>query len=127
MPSHVRGQSERRLEPADGTRLVRREAPAFRRRRKTEMVKEIPSSTQSSKSAAKFLSALAGGFLVLTASATSSGAQTYNRAFAVSPERSELEVVNQAGTIKVTAGANPNHIHINPKHTNRAAKVPAPP
>jgi DUF4097 and DUF4098 domain-containing protein YvlB len=63
--------------------------------------------------------------MVLTASATSSGAQTFNRAFAVSPERSELEVVNQAGTIKVTAGANPNKIVINAKHSDGAAKVEA--
>jgi DUF4097 and DUF4098 domain-containing protein YvlB len=89
------------------------------------MVKEIPSSTQSSKSAAKILTALAGGFLVLTASATSSVAQTFNRAFAVSPERSELEVVNQTGTIKVTAGANPNKIVINARHGDGAAKVEA--
>jgi hypothetical protein len=89
------------------------------------MVKEIPSSTQSSKSAAKIMTALAGGFLVLSASATSSVAQTFNRAFAVSPERSELEVVNQTGTIKVTAGANPNKIVINARHGDGAAKVEA--
>jgi DUF4097 and DUF4098 domain-containing protein YvlB len=89
------------------------------------MVKEIPISTRSSKSAEKFLSALAAGFLALTASATSSGAQTFNRAFTVSPERSELEVVNQAGTIKVTAGANPNKIVINARQAAGAAKIEA--
>jgi len=89
------------------------------------MVKEIPSLTQSSKSVAKFLSALATGFLALTASTTRSDAQTFNRAFAVSPERSELEVVNQVGTIKVTAGANPNKIVINARHSDGAAKIEA--
>ena len=89
------------------------------------MVKEIPSPTQSSKSAVKFLSALTAGFLVINASATSSGAQTFNRVFAVSPEKSELEVVNQAGTIRVTAGANPNKIVINARHSEGAAKINA--
>jgi len=89
------------------------------------MVKEIPSSTQSSKSTAKFLSALTAGFLVLNASANSSGAQTFNRAFAVSPERSELEVVNQTGTIKVTAGASHNKIVINARQSDGAAKINA--
>jgi len=89
------------------------------------MVKEIPNPTQSSKSVAKFLSAVATGFLALTASTSSSRAQTYSRAFAVSPERSELEVVNQVGTIKVTAGANPNKIVINAKHSDGAAKIEA--
>jgi DUF4097 and DUF4098 domain-containing protein YvlB len=89
------------------------------------MVKEIPSPTQSSKSVAKFLSALATGFLALTASASPSGAQTFSRAFAVSPERSELEVVNQAGTIKVTAGASSNKIVINARQSGGAAKIEA--
>jgi DUF4097 and DUF4098 domain-containing protein YvlB len=89
------------------------------------MVKEIPSPTQSSKSVAKFLSALATGFLALTASASPSGAQTFSRAFAVSPERSELEVVNQTGTIKVTAGASSNKIVINARQSDGAAKIEA--
>jgi len=89
------------------------------------MVKEIPSPAQPSKSVAKFLSALATGFVVLTASAPSSGAQTFNRTFAVSPERSELEVVNQAGTIKVTAGANPAKIVISAKQSDGAARIEA--
>ncbi|HEY9435008.1 MAG TPA: DUF4097 family beta strand repeat-containing protein [Blastocatellia bacterium] len=89
------------------------------------MVKETPSPTQSSKSVAKFLSALATGFLALTASASPSGDQNFSRAFAVSPERSELEVVNQAGTIKVTAGASPNKIVINARQSEGAAKIEA--
>jgi hypothetical protein len=89
------------------------------------MVKEIPSPTQSSKSVAKFLSALATGFLALTASASPSDAQAFSRAFAVSPERSELEVVNQAGMIKVTAGASPNKIVINARQSEGAAKIEA--
>lgn len=89
------------------------------------MVKEIPNSTPSSNSVAKFLSSLAIGFVVLTASASSSGAQTFSRAFAVSPQRSELEVVNQAGTIRVTAGANPAKIVINARQSDGAAKIDA--
>lgn len=89
------------------------------------MVKEIPSPTQSSKSVAKFLSALATGFLALTASASPSDAQNFSRAFAVSPERSELEVVNQAGTIKVTPSASPNKIVINARQSEGAAKIEA--
>jgi DUF4097 and DUF4098 domain-containing protein YvlB len=89
------------------------------------MVKEIPSPTQPSISVAKFLSALATGFLALTASASPPRAQTFSRAFAVSPERSELEVVNQAGMIKVTSGANPNKIVINARHSDGAAKIEA--
>ncbi len=87
------------------------------------MVKEIPNRLPSSKSVAQSLSALAIGFAVLTASASSSSAQTFSRAFAVSPERSELEVVNQAGTIKVTAGANPARIVINARQSDGEAKI----
>jgi Putative adhesin len=87
------------------------------------MVKEIHSP--SSKPVAKFLSSLAIGFVVLTASAHPSSAQTFSRSFAVSPERSEVEVVNQTGTIKVTAGANSAKIVINAKHSDGAAKIDA--
>jgi DUF4097 and DUF4098 domain-containing protein YvlB len=87
------------------------------------MVKEIHSP--SSKPVAKYLSSLAIGFVVLTASATPSGAQTFSRSFAVSPERSEVEVVNQAGTIKVTAGANPAKIVITATHGEGAPKIDA--
>jgi DUF4097 and DUF4098 domain-containing protein YvlB len=89
------------------------------------MVKEIPNATRSSKSIAKSLSALAIGFAVFTASAPSSIAQTFSRAFAVSQERSELEVVNQAGTIKVTAGANPARIVVNARQSDGASKIEA--
>jgi DUF4097 and DUF4098 domain-containing protein YvlB len=87
------------------------------------MVKEIHSP--SSKPVAKYLSSLAIGFVVLTASATPSGAQTFSRSFAVSPERSEVEVVNQAGTIKVTAGANPAKIVITATQGDGAPKIDA--
>ena len=88
-------------------------------------MKEIPNAPRASKSGAKSLTSLAIGFAILTASAPSSIAQTFSRAFAVSPERSELEVVNQAGTIKVTAGASPNKIVINAKQSEGAAKIEA--
>jgi DUF4097 and DUF4098 domain-containing protein YvlB len=89
------------------------------------MVKEIPSSAQSSKSGAKFLAALPIVFILLSASATSSNAQTFNRAFAVSPERSELEVVNQEGMIKVTATPNSSKVVINARQSGGSAKIDA--
>src|SRR5262245_11513010 len=134
MPLFVRGQSERHRAPGEGARFVRREAPASGRCRKTEMVKEIPSFTRSSKSVAKYplappmlpmLMALAVGFVVLTAPASSVSAQTFNWSFAVSPESSELEVVNQAGTIRVYAGANPTRIVINARQSDGAPKISA--
>ncbi len=79
----------------------------------------------SSKPIAKFLSALAMSFAVVTALSYSAGAQTFSRAFSVSPETSELEVLNQAGTIKVAAGANTNKIIINAKYNEKAAKIEA--
>jgi DUF4097 and DUF4098 domain-containing protein YvlB len=88
-------------------------------------VKEFPNSTQSSKSVAKFLPPLAIGFMLLTASASSSSAQTFSRAFAVSPEMSELEVVNQEGMIKVKAGANSSRIVINARQSDGSAKIEA--
>ncbi|HEU0185491.1 MAG TPA: DUF4097 family beta strand repeat-containing protein [Blastocatellia bacterium] len=80
---------------------------------------------KSSKSLAKFLPALALGFMFLTASAASSNAQPFSRAFAVSPERSELEVVNQEGVIKVTAVANSSKIVINARQAAGAARIDA--
>ncbi|MGH9756072.1 MAG: DUF4097 family beta strand repeat-containing protein [Blastocatellia bacterium] len=81
---------------------------------------------KSSKLVAQSLSSLAIGFVVLTASVSSSIAQTFSRAFVVSPERSELEVMNQAGTIKVTAGANNlAKIVINARQSGGAAKIDA--
>jgi DUF4097 and DUF4098 domain-containing protein YvlB len=78
-----------------------------------------------SKITAKFLSALAISFVVVTALADSAGAQTFNRTFSVPPETSELEVVNQAGTIKVTGGANATRITINARYNESAAKIGA--
>jgi DUF4097 and DUF4098 domain-containing protein YvlB len=95
------------------------------------MVKGIPSFTRSSKSVAKYslarttLTALAVGFVVITASASLVSAQTFNWSFAVSAESSELEVVNQAGMIKVTAGANSAKIVINAKQSDGSPKIAA--
>jgi DUF4097 and DUF4098 domain-containing protein YvlB len=89
------------------------------------MVKKIPSSAQSSKSVARILAPLALGLIVFTSSASPAGAQTFSRAFTVSPERSELEVVNQAGTIKVTAGVHQSKIVINARQSEGAAKIDA--
>jgi len=84
---------------------------------------DIPLS--SNKITAKFSSALAISFVVVTALAYSASAQTFSRAFSVPPETSELEVVNQAGTIKVTAGANAARIIINARYTESASKIGA--
>jgi DUF4097 and DUF4098 domain-containing protein YvlB len=89
------------------------------------MVKEFPKPTQSSRSNGEFLSALAISFMLLAASASSSSAQTFSRAFAVPPEMSELEVVNQEGTIKVKAGANPSRIMITAKQSVGSARIDA--
>ncbi|HEY8460934.1 MAG TPA: DUF4097 family beta strand repeat-containing protein [Blastocatellia bacterium] len=89
------------------------------------MVKEIPIPSRSSESAAKFLSAVVIGFTLLTASTASADAQTLNRAFIVSPERSELEVVNQEGMIKVTAVPNSSRIVVNARQGAGAARIDA--
>jgi hypothetical protein len=89
------------------------------------MVRHIPSPAKPSKSVAKFLPALAIGFMLLTASASTSSAQTFSRAFAVSPERSELDVRNREGMIKVTAVANSSKIVINARQSGGAAKIDA--
>jgi len=84
-----------------------------------------PNITLSFKLTAKFFSALAISYVVVTALADSASAQTFNRAFSVPPETSELEVVNQAGTIKVTAGANASKIIVNARYSENAAKIGA--
>jgi hypothetical protein len=89
------------------------------------MVRQIPGPANSSKSFAKCLSALATGIILLTASASSSSAQTLNRVFAVSPESSELEVVNQEGMIKITASANSSKIVIGARQISGAPKIEA--
>ncbi len=77
------------------------------------------------KTYAKYLSALAISYAVITALADSASAQTFNRSFSVSPETSELEVINQAGTIKVTAGGNPGKIIVTARYNESASKIGA--
>ena len=84
-----------------------------------------PDITLSSKITTKFLSALAMSFVVVTALAHSASAQAFSRSFSVPPETSELEVVNQEGTIKVTAGANTAKIIIIARYNENAAKIGA--
>lgn len=84
-----------------------------------------PKVALSLKISAKFLSALTISFAVVSAAAVSVSAQTFNRAFSVPPETSELEVVNQAGTIKVTAGASAGKIIVNARYNESAAKIGA--
>ncbi|MCG3161316.1 MAG: hypothetical protein JMDDDDMK_02483 [Acidobacteria bacterium] len=91
------------------------------------MVKEIPAPNAALpfKSIRKFLSALAISFAVTTAMTHSASAQTFSRTFAVAPETSELEVVNQAGTIKVTGGGHAARIVVNARQNDNTAKVDA--
>lgn len=64
--------------------------------------------------------ALAVGIL-----STAASAQTFNRTFPVSPDSADLEVVNQAGTIKIQSGGNVGKIVINAKMSEGDAKVDA--
>jgi len=91
------------------------------------MVNEIPAPNAplSPKLIAKFLSALAISFVVVAALAYSASAQTFSRTFSAPPETSELEVVNQAGTIKVTAVANTSRIVVNARQHDNATKIGA--
>lgn len=91
------------------------------------MVREIsePNATFPSKSIAKFLSALAISFAVTAATAYSASAQSFSRTFTVAPETSELEVVNQMGTIKVTVGGNAARIVVNARQGDSATKIDA--
>jgi hypothetical protein len=69
--------------------------------------------------------AVAMGFAVVAVLAHSAGAQSFNRTFSVAPERSELEVVNQRGTIKVTPGGSPGRVVINAKQLDGNPKIDA--
>lgn len=91
------------------------------------MVKEIPPPNPlfHSKSITKFLSALAMSLVVMSAMTHSASAQTFSRTFTVAPETSELEVVNQIGTIKVTVGGNAARIVINARQSDNATKINA--
>ncbi len=62
-------------------------------------------ASSSSNSVASLISSLATSLVISAIFTHSTGAQTFNRTFSVTPERSELEVVNQVGTIKVTPAA----------------------
>lgn len=92
------------------------------------MVKIIPSFPRSSKSIPNFnpsLLALVIGLVVFTAPSYIYAAQAPNWTFDVSPESSELEVVNQAGTIKVYAGDSNTKIVINARQNGGSAKISA--
>ena len=91
------------------------------------MVKSILASNVviSSKLIEKYLSALLTGMVVVATMTCSASAQSFNKTYAVSPETSELEVVNQAGTIKVIAGGNPGRISVNAKQNEGVAKIDA--
>jgi hypothetical protein len=91
------------------------------------MVKSIPAPkvVVPTKLIGKFLPALAVSLAVVSALASPAGAQTFNKTFVVSPETSDLEVVNQVGTIRVTAGGNPGRIVVNARQNDGVAKIDA--
>ncbi len=68
--------------------------------------------------------------MLITASALTAFAQPYSRTFTVSPDSSFLEVINQIGSIKVTAsgsnsGSNAGKIVINARKTAGDAQIDA--
>jgi hypothetical protein len=65
------------------------------------------------------------GLAVVSALAPSAGAQTFSKTFVVTPETSDLEVVNQLGTIKVTSGGNPGRVVVNARQNEGSAKIDA--
>src|SRR5215510_14640476 len=52
-------------------------------------------------------------------------AQTFTRTFAVSPESSDLEVINQVGSIKIAAGGAAGKIIIGAKQSDPETKIGA--
>jgi hypothetical protein len=67
--------------------------------------------------------ALAMGLVILTASAHSASAQNFSRTFAVSSETSDLEVINQLGSIKVAASSSASKIVINARQIDGNTKI----
>ncbi len=66
------------------------------------------------------------GLLFVTASALTAGAQNFNKTFSVSPQSSGLEIINQTGSIKVTASAaNAGKIVISARKVDGDAQVNA--
>lgn len=53
------------------------------------------------------------------------GAQTFNKTFSVSSESSDLEVVNQMGSIKITSGGGAGKLVINARQSGGDAKIDA--
>ncbi|MGH9836734.1 MAG: DUF4097 family beta strand repeat-containing protein [Blastocatellia bacterium] len=74
---------------------------------------------------AKLISSLAASLVVGAIFTHSVGAQTFNRTFSVTPETSELEVVNQVGTIKVTPSAAAGKIVIIARQLDGNTKIDA--
>jgi DUF4097 and DUF4098 domain-containing protein YvlB len=85
----------------------------------------LTSAWSSPKLFTKLFSALAISSAVITALAYSASAQSFNRTFSVAPERSELEVVNQMGTIRVTSGGSAGRIVVNAKQLDGNTKIDA--
>lgn len=74
----------------------------------------------------KFVSALTLGLAVLSVSVSEIKAQSFSKTFPVDADTSELEVINQIGSIKVTASsANTGKIIINARKVDGDAQVSA--
>jgi DUF4097 and DUF4098 domain-containing protein YvlB len=83
-------------------------------------------SLKGALSLLRHASALALGIFFLVDSAFIASAQTFSKTFTVSPVSSGLEVINQVGSIKVTAaGTNTGKITINAKKVDGDAQVSA--
>lgn len=82
-------------------------------------------ASSSPNPVAKLISSLATSLVVCATFTHSASAQTFNRTFSVTPETSELEVVNQVGTIKVTPGAAAGKIIIAARQLDGDTKIDA--
>jgi hypothetical protein len=82
-------------------------------------------ASSSPNPVAKWISSLATSLVITAIFTHSAGAQTFNRTFSVMPETSELEVVNQVGTIKVTPGGAAGRIVIIARQLDGDPKIDA--
>jgi DUF4097 and DUF4098 domain-containing protein YvlB len=89
----------------------------------TEML--LTSASSSTKTISKLVPALAMGFVVTAALAHLTSAQTFSRTFSVAAETSELEVVNQTGTIRVTSSGSTGKIIVNARQLDSNTNIEA--
>jgi hypothetical protein len=81
--------------------------------------------SSSPNSITKLISSLATSLVITATLSPSAGAQAFNRTFSVTPETSELEIVNQVGMIKVTPSAASGKIVIIARQLDGDTKIDA--